>query len=91
MDNDIFKVYITKYALTSGIIERYGILCKESANMVECLNDDLSKTQYGCYYHGKDWHRTKESAIAQAEEMREKKLKSLNKKISKIKNLKFEL
>jgi len=89
MSDDIFKVYITKYALTSGIIEMYGVLCDAHPDMIECLNDDLSKKPYGCYYHGKDWHRTKEEAITRAEEMREKKVNSLNKKISQITNLKF--
>ena len=44
------------------------------------------------YYHGKgkDWHETKESAIAYANEKREKKISALKKKIVKLEQMKFE-
>ena len=48
--------------------------------------------QYGTYYHGegKDWHRTKDSAIKQAEEMKQAKIKSMKKQLDKLENMKFE-
>lgn len=44
------------------------------------------------YYHGKgdEWHETKESAIAKAEEIRKKKINSLKKQIEKLEKMKFE-
>lgn len=39
---------------------------------------------------GEEWQITKESAIKRANEMREKKIKSLEKQIEKLKCLKFE-
>lgn len=63
------KVWITKYALTKGIFEKEVIelddeIVQESGNI------------FPVYYHGdgKEWHKTKESAIAKAEEMRRKKI-----------------
>lgn len=49
-------------------------------------------TSFPTYYHeeGKEWHRTKESAIAKAEEMRKKKIASLQKQIKKLENINFE-
>lgn len=43
------------------------------------------------YYHGegKEWHRTRESAVAKAEEMRCKKIDSLKKQIEKLEKKRF--
>lgn len=79
------KVWITKYALTDGIIE------------MECVQfGDISVREVGnpfpTYYHGEggEWHRTKESAIKQAEAMRQKKIESLKKQIKKLEGTRFE-
>lgn len=79
------KVWITKYALTDGIVEKE---CKDCGDgMVKEIENP-----FPIYYHGegKDWHRTKESAIQKAEEMRKKKIESLKKKIKKLEEMKFE-
>jgi len=54
--------------------------------MIEILNSRYE------YYHdeGKDWHTDKESAIKKAEEMKQKKIKSLKRQIEKLENMKFE-
>lgn len=79
------KVWITKYALTDGIVEKE---CEyfEDGSVREIGNS------FPIYYHGegKDWHRTKESAIKKAEEMRNKKIESLKKQIKKLEEMKFE-
>ena len=79
------KVWITKYALTRGILE------------MECAQfGDISVKEVGnpfpTYYHGEgnEWHRTKESAIRKAEEMRQKKIESLKKQIKKFEEMRFE-
>lgn len=79
------KVYITKYSLTQGIIEAD----------VEDVGDGIvadNNSNYVAYYHGegKEWHRTKVSAIKKAEEMRNKKIKALKKQITKLENIKWE-
>ena len=85
------KVWITKYALSKGIIE--------TDVYEECLGTDPSGNMisvklngYVSYFHGKgnDWHTTKESAIQKAEEMRKKKMDSLKKQIEKLEKMKFE-
>ena len=79
------KVWITKYALTKGILE------------IECVKiGDAGVREVGnsfpTYYHGEgnEWHRTKESAIKKAEEMRQKKIESLKKQIEKLEKMRFE-
>lgn len=77
-------VWITKYALTQGIFEQKAELCEEG--MIEV------KAEHTTYYHGegKDWHRTKESAVKRAEEMRQKKIASLKKQIERLEEMRFE-
>lgn len=78
------KVYITRYALSDGILEKEAEECDRFPGMIE--TDDHE------YIHGegKDWTRTKEAAVARAEEMKAKKIKSLKKQIKKLERMKFE-
>lgn len=81
------KVWITKYALTNGVIENDAEICidaDETGNMISC--------GIGNYYHGegKEWHKTKESAIKKADEMRQKKIESLKEQIEKLERMRFE-
>lgn len=78
------KVWITKYALTRGVFEMEVESQSEDGTAVygKSLND--------CYHgEGREWHRTKVSAIKKAEEMRQKKIESLKKQIKKLEQLKF--
>lgn len=79
------KVYITKYALSQGIFEVDG-------EVSELFPDTFDARGYLGYFHGdgKEWHRTRESAIKRAEEMRKKKIASLKKQIEKLEKMKFE-
>lgn len=79
------KVWITKYALTSGIVEIEGEIT-ESGSLYDM------RSSLPMYYHGegKEWHRTKESAIKKAEEMRQKKIESLKKQIKKLEEMKID-
>lgn len=77
------KAWITKYALTKGILEKE----------VEDCGDGMvreSGNHFPTYYHRTDWHKDKESAIAKAEEMRKKKIASLKKQIEKLEKMKFD-
>jgi hypothetical protein len=81
------KVWITKYALTTGIMEK-DVIVEEDLPAIAC---DRS-TPFVSYYHGegKEWHRTKESAINKAEEMRIRKIRSLRNQIIKLEKMSFE-
>lgn len=50
---------------------------------------DVRECGNGIYLQGVNWHKTKESAISRAEEVRVKKLQSLDKSIKKISSIKF--
>lgn len=81
------KVWITRYALTEGIIEGEGILCKTSEGMIEIM---LRPGDYRTtYIHRPHWHGSREQAVKYAELMRESKIKSLRKSIEKMKKLTF--
>ena len=79
------KVWITKYALTDGIIEADAELCGLDIisaswdNGIRCNN-----------FKGEEWWSTKKNAIEKAEEMRQKKITSLKKQIEKLEEMRFE-
>lgn len=73
------KVWITKYALTTGVFQR----------VVKDVGDGMvvdERSGYPAYYHGdgRDWHRTRKSAAERVEVMRLAKLASLKKQIAKL-------
>jgi len=82
------KVYITKYALTTGIMYRNGEI-SESRPDVVFIPGNQAECTYGQYFHPNEWHRTWESALKRAEEMRRRKIVSLNKQLTKLHDLKF--
>lgn len=74
------KVYITKYALTKGILEAEAEFCTGTGM--------INVGRHG-YYHGegKEWHRTREVAVKRAEIMRTNKIESLQKSIAKLEKM----
>lgn len=88
-DNNKFTVYVTKYALTQGILKVE----------VEACDDDPRTSAMVCYkgwgmntyFHGegRDWHRTFDQAVKRARKMQEAKLKSLDKQRALIAGLDF--
>lgn len=80
------KVFLTKYALSSGIEEVE--LIREFK--VDNMKFVYVKDKHGSYKIGSEAFFTKEDAIKQAEIMRLKKIESLKKQIKKLENLKFE-
>lgn len=81
------KVYITKYALTEGIIEAEGEPYGLELEWVSASWDDGYKC--GDFEQG-EWYDTKERAIQKAEEMRQNKIASLKKQIEKLERMRFE-
>lgn len=76
------KVLITKYALTDGIQE---------IEVEEC-GSDMVRTpgSFTQYFHKGEWFVLRADAVADAEQRRQRKLKSLRKSITKMENLKFD-
>lgn len=77
------KAWITKYALTKGILE------KEVEDCGDGMVSERGRYFLACY-RGTDWHTDKKSAIAKAEEMRKKKIASLKKQIENLERMKFD-
>ncbi len=78
------KVYITKYALTSGIEYIEASKAEFSPSMVTSASNSM------CHFHGDEWHTSFQSAKAKAESMRDNRIKSLNKQLNKLHAMKFE-
>lgn len=80
------KVFVTKYALTDGIQER------EVVDVGHGTVKDMETKFVAQYYRfeGKGWHRTMESAIKEANRMRDSRIKALEKQIQKLKQLTFK-
>lgn len=82
------KIWVTKYALTKGILEADdGEICEivpKGMIRSKCLGGGHT------YFHKPDWHESKEEADEQAEKMRLKKLESLKKQIKKLESLNFK-
>lgn len=96
---EIFTGFNTKYALTTGISKHEMEYCGNGMAIVRkstryFLRDDgaamvSNSIEYFLHGEGKEWHRTFESAVKRAEEMRIAKLKSLDKSIKKVSALDF--
>lgn len=75
-------VFITKYALTKGIIEMEGEIVS--------ANKDMIRVGENIWHVKPFWYEKREDAISHANEMRQKAINSLNKRIEKLKNLNFK-
>jgi hypothetical protein len=81
-----FMAWVTKYALTDGILKMQVEDCFDtSPDMVKKINGPANT-----FFHGNDWHRSHEEAIARAKEMQAAKLKSIDKQRARIAALTFE-
>lgn len=81
------KVFITKYALTSGI--------QEAQMEVKLSDSPTNKNCHGLFngsfhaFYGDEFHLTKDEAVKDAEIKRKKKIDLLKKQILKLENLTF--
>lgn len=82
-----FDVWIAKYALTRGILKGLARVTQTSDTMIE-----VESLGSHAYFHGegRQWHRTRDGAIAKARGMRDAKIKALNKQIAKLALTTFE-
>jgi hypothetical protein len=77
------KVWITKYALTSGIFTA------DIPDDVQRNSGFVSLTGGGALYRRSERHESEEAAVAKAEDMRSKKIASLWKQIAALEKLEF--
>ncbi len=80
------KVYITKYALTKGVMIEDGDFSEITGAFIVTKPGLIID-----FYHGKDFHTTKESALKRCEEMKIKKLQSLGEQVKKISAIEFSI
>lgn len=80
------KLFITKYALTTGVEEAETEIDEDCPELVIWGLDGYHLTAYG---EGKEWHRTREGANARAEQMRLAKIASLQKQINRLEGFSF--
>lgn len=78
------KVWITKYALTDGIIEADGEL--GALDTISASWDNGAKCGN---FRGSEWWRSEKCAIGYAERMRLRKIESLKRQIRKLEQMKF--
>jgi hypothetical protein len=86
------KVFVTKYALTQGILEvEVEGEPKDGSGMVVSVPPPDARWGMKDYFHGegKDWHRDYLAARQRAENMRVAKIASLKKSIAKFEKLNF--
>ena len=77
------KIYVSKYALRTGVTEHEAEI-DDGAN---CATYVLNG--YKITVHGNDFHENKIDALKKAEEMRVRKLKLLDTQIKKLSSIKF--
>ena len=76
------KVWVTKYALTRGIMEVEVRLIRP---------DMVEDAALSCmYYFGNEWHRIYKLAVLEANRMRTRKLDSLRKQVVRLENTEFK-
>lgn len=80
------KVFITKYALTKGILEKEAEICDYGNGHIRAY----VKGEFSSDPLGKVCFKTKEQAMERAEKMRLKKIASLKKQIEALEKMKFK-
>lgn len=84
----IKTIYITKYALTRGIIKSkndFGVIENDEQFGKSCYGRLSGYMSQGFY--GNDFQMTEELALADAERRRVRKIESLKKQIAKLEKL----
>ncbi len=80
-------IWITKYALSSGIFS----VDTEVEGGSRMASYRRTPDHYTSYVHGNDWHLSRDEAVKRAEEMRKKKIESLQKQIKKLSSIDFSV
>jgi len=80
------KVWITKYALSQGILEAEGTQT-ETPTMIRVRGKNTDLSVYDSYFHKPYWHLSPVDAAEHAKHLVDKKLASLIKQEKKLKKL----
>ena len=86
MAEKLEKFWISKYALSKGIIEVNAEISENSDQIIKCYIEGYHMTFFG---ENKEWHRTWEEAFEMAEKRRDKRIASLKKQLKTLEQLKF--
>jgi hypothetical protein len=78
------KIWVTKYALTKGILEIEEAILDESNPRVAKYTDARG---YLIFYYGDDWHLSLEAAICHARAMLEKSIANLKRRVLRLSKL----
>lgn len=82
-------IFVTKYALTQGIFESEMDVKENPIHFKKQCYGKLSRNSCNTGLYNDEFHLTMEEAIVDAEKRRLAKIKSLEKHISRLKNLIF--
>jgi hypothetical protein len=83
------RAWITKYALSRGIIEVEGIEDSEYPGSLAVKSKN--ETYLTSYFWGKEWHTSLFDAVIRADDMRKAKIKALTRQLERLKALRFEV
>ncbi|MBE3119058.1 MAG: hypothetical protein IMZ50_09920 [Candidatus Atribacteria bacterium] len=75
------QVYVTKWALTQGIVEK---------SVREVSDGDVRVIDELQYFHPGEWHRTWVEAVVQAEKMQTLKIAALKRRLAKLEGMRFD-
>lgn len=81
------KAWITKYALTSGILEMEGEVVEKFTSM---FRSNIDAGEFQQFFHKPYWHPSREAAVVHANELKERKIKSIEKSLSKLRKTTFQ-
>jgi len=84
---DLKTVYLTKYALTSGIEIH---MAKVDVDGDSCNIEKNGKWAFSQNFYGKEWHLTEAEARKEFIAMKNRKTKSLKNQLAKIQEMTFE-
>lgn len=86
-DQNTFKVFVFKYALTRGIFEVEVVYSSSQPNATAPIVTGVGNNRHVWYEIGVDCSHTMEEAKGKARVMRDRKLKSLKRAIERLEKL----
>lgn len=83
-DTKTRNIWVTKYALSSGIFEAEAEIVDDTMAVVRQYKGGLD-----IYLHRNEWHTNQADALFDARTRRSRKIASLHKQIRKLENMDF--
>ncbi len=87
MNEPIIHVWVTKYALSSGVIETDAKHCTDISDKMIVVQPRPGVLAYRARFFKPHWHTSKDEANAQVHKMILAKIKSLKKSVAKMEEL----